>query len=185
MSQQQPGSARQHGGPQPDKGQWYRDEWPDAAPQAPHPWRPAALPGQDEANGRGTRVRPLTVGLIGVLAAVVAAVAVLILVYRPSSSAPSAAAGGNPPAAGQPVQGGGGGGHLFLGGTVSKISSTSITISGQAHVITAAITSSTEFTGTAKNAGAIKQGDSVTVVVSGYGSAHPVANSISDPAGTP
>lgn len=193
MPQQHPGSAGQHGAPQPDGDQWYRNDRPEGGLAPPPPRPPAEQPGGHGRNGREGRIQPLTVAVIAVIAALAAAAVLLILVKAPSSSPAPATAGGNPPAAGQPAQGGGGGGpfggggsgHLLMSGKVTRISSTSITLSAQGHTITAAITSSTQFTGTAKSARAIKPGDTVAATISGYGSPHPVANSISDPAAIP
>jgi hypothetical protein len=68
---------------------------------------------------------------------------------------------------------------------VVKASSTSITLSAQGRNITAAITSSTQFTGSVKTGSGIKPGQQVMVIISGYGSAHPVAQQISDPPSMP
>jgi hypothetical protein len=138
----------------------------------------------------------VTAGVVAVLATLVVAIVVLFAVNG-HSAAPAAAAGpGNPAGGGAPVQGGGGGfygggggggggNHLVMGGQVTKVSSTSITLGGQGHTITAAITSATRYTGSVKSASSIKPGQSVMVVISGYGSAHPVAQSISDPPSAP
>jgi hypothetical protein len=76
--------------------------------------------------------------------------------------------------------GGGGGGHLLIAGKVTAVSATSITITGQGHVFTAAITSSTKFTGVSGPSG-IKVGALVAAQITGYDSAHPVATAIQDP----
>ncbi|MBO0803991.1 MAG: hypothetical protein J2P25_13070, partial [Nocardiopsaceae bacterium] len=75
--------------------------------------------------------------------------------------------------------GGGGGGMLITGGTVSKVSPTSITLSGGARTITAAITGATKFSGVSGASG-IKVGDRVMAQITGYGSSHPVAVAVSD-----
>lgn len=194
MPQQEPGATGHYGAPPPAAGQWSGDDdWPQRgpAPWSPHP-PPPPPGGRDGRSGSG--IQPVTAAVIGVLV-LVAAVAVALIVVAGHSSAPaSSAAQGNAPAAGAPAQGGSGpvqgggggaGGNLFLGGTVTKISSTSITITAQQHVITAAITGSTQFTGSARNASGVKTGDSVMVTISGYGTSNPVCNSISDPAQAP
>lgn len=140
----------------------------------------------------------MTAGVIGVIAALVVAVVVLFAVNGHSAApAPAAGSGNAPVGGGAPAQGGGGGGpvvgggggggggHLFLGGQVVKAGSTSITLSAQGRDITAAITSSTKFTGSVKSASGIKPGQQVMVVISGYGSSHPVAQQISDPPSMP
>ena len=119
------------------------------------------------------------------IAALVVALVVLFAVNG-HPAAPSPAAGtGNAPAGGAPIHGGGGGNHLVVGGQVTKVSSTSITLGAQGHTITAAITSATRFTGSVTSASGVKPGQSVMVVISGYGSAHPVAQSIADPPSAP
>jgi hypothetical protein len=193
MAQQHPG---RHDAPMPDGDHEQDDSWPRHGPVPPAEQRP---PQSGYRVGRGNRIQPVTAAVIAVIAALAAAVMVLILTKGPSSS-PSASTGpGNAPAGGAPFHGGnggggalgggggggGGGGHLMLGGQVTKVTSTSITIGGQGHSVTAAITSSTQFTGPVKNAGGIKVGDRVMVAISGYGSSHPVVGSISDPAQMP
>lgn len=71
-----------------------------------------------------------------------------------------------------------------MGGQVTKVSSTSITISGQNHQITAAITNSTKLSGVS-SARQIKDGDEITAQITGYGSGHVVATAIQDPASMP
>jgi hypothetical protein len=196
MSQQYPGSAGSSGTPRPDGGQAQTPAgapppWPEPPP--PGPWPPPPG-GQD--GPRRSHIQPVTAGVAAVLAALVVAIVVLFAVTGHSAAPASAAGGGNAPAGGgAPVQGGGGGfyggggggggNHLVMGGQVTRVSSTSITLGGQGHTITAAITSATRYTGSVKSASGIKPGQSVMVVISGYGSAHPVAQSISDPPSAP
>lgn len=188
-----------------DGGQW-QDEWgegygarrgsppPPWAAQPDAPWPPPPPPGGQGSVPR-SRIQPVTAGVIGVIAALVVAVVVLFAVHMNSPApAPAAGTGNAPVGGGAPVQGGGGGGpiqgggggsHLFLGGQVIKVSSTSITLSAQGRDISAAITSSTRFTGSVKSASGIKPGQQVMVVISGYGTAHQVAQQISDPPSMP
>ncbi len=158
-------------------------------------------PGGPQGGGgggwpRNRRLQPLTVALIAVLAAVAGAVLVLIITKGPSGpssvanpgTVPSAAAPSpgaqNGPAGGFPGGLNGGGQTLFMGGVVTAVSSHSITLGGQGHTVTAAITSSTRFTGQVKSASDIKPGDLVAAQITGYGS-HPVAVVIQDPAQIP
>jgi Domain of unknown function (DUF5666) len=72
-----------------------------------------------------------------------------------------------------------------MGGTVTAVSATSITLSGgQGHTFTAAITGSTRFSGVSGAAG-IKAGDRVTATITGYGTGHLTASSIQDHAQIP
>lgn len=141
----------------------------------------------------GGSSRVLTYAAVAIAAAVAAAIAVLLLTGSLTGSRPSAAPQAGPPAAGpgggafggggggQLGGGGGGGGTLMMGGTVSAVSATSITLGGGSHTITAAITSSTQFTGV-RDASGIKAGDRVTAEITGYGTGHPMASAIQDPA---
>jgi Domain of unknown function (DUF5666) len=72
----------------------------------------------------------------------------------------------------------------MLGGKVVAVSATSITLTGQGQQFTAAITSSTQFSGVSGVNG-IKVGDTVLAQMSGYGTGHMVATSIQDPAQLP
>jgi hypothetical protein len=131
------------------------------------------------------RSHPLTIAAVVIAAAVIGVVAAVLIVGRPAGSpAPGTAAGSGPgatPGSGLGIGGtGGAGGVLFLGGKVTAISATSITLTGQGQMFTAAITSSTKFTGV-RGPSAIRAGDLVTVQITGYGSGHPVAAGIQDP----
>jgi hypothetical protein len=143
------------------------------------------------------RSHPLTVAAVVIAAAVIGVVAAVLIVGRPAGSpaaattpagsapaqgsAPGAGLGSSVPGSGVGLGGGGGAGErLFLGGRVTAISVTSITLAGQGQLFTAAITSSTRFTGVRGPSG-IKAGDLVTVQITGYGSGHPVATGIQDP----
>ena len=157
-------------------------EWPPPGRASPPPPR------------RGSH--SLTVAAVAI-AAVVAGVVAAVLVIGVLSGSPSAPTGSAGPApSGSPAQGaqgggaagggpvtggdGGGGGELFFGGKVTAISATSITLTAQGHTFTAAITSSTKFTGVSGPSG-IKVGDEVAAQITGYDSAHPVVTGIQDP----
>jgi hypothetical protein len=152
------------------------------------------------------RSHPLIVAAVVIAAAVIGVVAAVLIIGRPAgspaaattpagsapaqgsapgsglgSTAPPSGLGSTAPGSGLGLGGGGGaGGNLFLGGRVTAISATSITLTGQGQMFTAAITSSTRFTGVRGPSG-IKAGDLVTVQITGYGSGHPVATGIQDP----
>jgi hypothetical protein len=145
------------------------------------------------------RSRSLTIAAVAIAAFVAAVVAAVLIVGgltgspstagSASSAAPAQGAQGGGAAGGGPViggggagggGGGGGGGQLFLGGKVTAISATSITLTGQGHTFTAAITSSTKFTGVRGPSG-IKVGAEVAAQITGYDSGHPVATAIQDP----
>jgi hypothetical protein len=143
------------------------------------------------------RSHPLIVAAVVIAAAVIGVVAAVLIIGRPAGSpaaattpagsapaqgsAPGSGLGSTAPGSGLGLGGGGGaGGNLFLGGRVTAISATSITLTGQGQMFTAAITSSTRFTGVRGPSG-IKAGDLVTVQITGYGSGHPVATGIQDP----
>jgi hypothetical protein len=138
------------------------------------------------------RSHSLTIAAIAIAAFVAAVVAAVLIVGgltgtpstagSASPAAPTAGAQGGGAAGGGPGIGGGegGGGNLFLGGKVTAISAASITLTGQGQTFTAAITSSTKFTGVRGPSG-IKVGAEVTAQITGYGSGHPVATAIQDP----
>jgi hypothetical protein len=101
----------------------------------------------------------------------------------PAAAAPGAGSGNGflPPAAGGGSGGGAGAGEQMLAaGKVTAVNGTSITIAGNGNSVTAAITSATDFTGSAKSAGSIKVGDLVMIDISVNGSADTAA-SIQDP----
>lgn len=95
-------------------------------------------------------------------------------------------AGGAVPGGGGAVPGGGSGaaGALFLIGTVTAVSRTSITIGGPGHTITAAVTGATRVTGKISAVTGIKAGDQVSAQIT-RGSTGNVAVAIADPAQPP
>jgi hypothetical protein len=78
----------------------------------------------------------------------------------------------------------GGAGSLFLIGTVTAVSRTSITIGGPGHTVTAAVTGATRVTGKVSGITGIKVGDRVSAQVT-HGSTGNVAVVIADPARLP
>jgi hypothetical protein len=131
------------------------------------------------------RSHPLTIAAVVIAAAVIGVVVAVLIVGRPSGSPAAATTPAGSAPTGASAQGsglgtGGGGGELFMGGRVTAISATSITLAGQGHTFTAAITNSTKFTG-ARGPSGIKVGAEVTAQITGYDSGHPVAAGIQDP----
>jgi hypothetical protein len=188
----------------PDDDDWPEDDsdddWPDddeADDQPRAPW-PAGPPGPAPGWGGGaprSRVRPLAVAAVAVVA-LAAGAGVAVAVGRGLSSSPAAAqtpgssqpqtvpggnAGGVPPGA---FPGSGQVGQLILGGKVTAVSSTSITIAGGSHTVTAAITNSTKVTGKVTSIGAVKVGDLVTAEITESGGTA-TATAIQDPASLP
>jgi hypothetical protein len=182
-----------------------RDDWPDdsfgsgqdprAGEQAvfgPPPARPAPPGYRAPAPGTGRGGRGFVVAAAVVVSVLIAAILALVAVNVAGRQTPASSAGNAPPVQAPggnggagPVGGqGGAGGNLFMAGQVTRVTSTSITLTGQDHQVTAAITSATTFSGV-HSASQIKPGDQVSAQISGYGGAHPVATAIQDPPSFP
>jgi hypothetical protein len=171
------------------------DDWADDGGDDP-PWRrpaPPAASGRDGGAGR-PGLRPLALAIVAVVAlAAGAGVALAIIKGLDRSSSPSAAPGSQPSAVapggsgGGTIPGGGGGavGEMFVAGPVTAISSTSITIGGPGHTVTAAITSATRITGKVTSIGAIKVGDQVSAQITQSNGGQPTVTAIQDPAQAP
>jgi len=168
--------------------------WPGA-------WDPPG-PGRPPRGSAGRR------GLLFALTAVVAAaagfgvvaVAVKDVTGSPAaaSSSPSAAAPSPYGSAGLPSDGPGlspqGGGlpslpagatlRLVVGGPVTAVSPTSITIGSVGNEVTAAVTRATKVTGKVAGIGGVKVGDLVSATITGAGGKL-TADSIQDPASLP
>ena len=152
-------------------------------------WPP--LPSYDGPPRPPRRSHSLTIAAVAIAAFAAAVVAAVLIVGgltgppstagSASSAAPAQGSQDGGAAGGGPVTGGGGGGgQLFLGGKVTAVSATSITLTGQGQSFTAAITRSTKFTGVRGPSG-IKVGTEVSAQITGYDSGHPVATAIQDP----
>ena len=76
------------------------------------------------------------------------------------------------------------GASMFVIGTVTAVSATSITIGGQGHTITATVTSATRVTGKAAGLSGIKAGDQVSAQLT-RGGGRVTAVTIADPAQAP
>jgi hypothetical protein len=177
---------------QPGHEAW-RDEggWPDDGDRPddyvtglPWPAAPAGRPAEPRPGiGPGTRLRRVLGPLaLAVLAA--AAGAGLALAFTGSSGSPASAgspsrsprylAPGNSAAPAAPGQRGGvppGGGAatLFLVGTVTAVSATSITIEGAGPAVTATVTPSTRVSGRVASISGIRVGDQVSALITRNG----------------
>jgi len=169
------------------------DDWPgDEAVVAPAPpWPPgppgAARPGAGGPPRQGG-IRPLAVAAVAVVALAVGGGVAALVARGASSPSPEAA---QPPGSSQQggVPGDGGGfpggggpvGQLLLRGKVVAVSSTSITIEGGTHTVTAAVTTSTSVTGKVTSIGSVKVGDVVSAQIT-ESDGKATATAIQDPA---
>jgi hypothetical protein len=164
------------------------------------PWPPAYPPGPRPAK-RGPRAGLLAVTAVLAGAAgfgvVVAAIHEVSGSPAAASSSPSATAPGyGEPGNGQtllPPQGGGGAiptpgtgveMSIQIGGRVTAVSVTSITIGGGVQAVTAAVTSATKVTGKVSSIGGVKVGDLVSATITGT-DGRLTADTIQDPASIP
>jgi hypothetical protein len=117
--------------------------------------------------------------------------ALIVLAARGLSGSPATPS--SQPTAQAPAQPGGSGGGafpgnaaggMFVGGRVTAVSATSITLGGPGRSITAAVTSSTRFTGQVSSISGVKVGDLVTAQLTQNGGSVTVI-AISDPAQLP
>ncbi len=161
------------------------DDWPDGGGDPP--WRRAAIPaayGRDGGPGR-SGLRPLALAIVAVLAlGAGAGIALAITKGLDHSPSPSAAPSTQPSAV-APGGGGGAVGEMFVAGPVTAVSSTSITIGGPNHTVTAAITRSTRITGKVTSIGGIKVGDQVSAQITESNGGQPTVAAIQDPAQAP
>jgi hypothetical protein len=180
------------GGAEDERDPDWPDDWPDGGDDPP--WRRAASPaayGRDGEPGR-SGLRPLALAIVAVVAlGAGAGVALAItkgLDHSPSPSAvPSTQPSAVAPGGSGLIPGGGGGavGEMFVAGPVTAVSSTSITIGGPNHTVTAAITSSTRITGKVTSIGGIKVGNQVSAQITESNGGQPTVAAIQDPAQVP
>jgi len=187
-----------------DHGGWEDEDIPDEDdyPQPEPPWPAAGLqPYRDVPPRR----RPARYGVTLVLTAVIAAAAgfLIVIAVRDLSAHPAAAnsvapAGGPAPSAGAPASGGPASGgpapgtvpgrgqtvQLEIGGKVTAVSATSITVAGPDHQVTAAVTSATKVSGRVSGIGGVKAGDEVSLQATDTGGKL-TAIAIQDPASLP
>lgn len=155
-----------------------RDDWP-AYRDAPPRRRP----------GRGGVALVLT-AVIAAVAGFLAVIAVRDLSARPATANSVAPAGAPAPSGGVPAPGTvpapgrGQAVQLEIGGKVTAVSATSITVTGPDHQVTAAVTSATKVSGRVSGIGGVKTGDLVSVQVTGT-DGKLTATAIQDPASLP
>jgi hypothetical protein len=178
------------------------DDWPDGEDDPP--WRRAAPPAayrRDGGPGRSGRagLRPLALTIVAVVALGAGAGVALAITKGldhspspsaapstpPSAVAPGGSSGGGTIPGGATAPGGGSVGEMFVAGPVTAVSSTSITIGGPNHTVTAAITSSTRITGKVTSIGGIKVGDQVSAQITESNGGQPTVAAIQDPAQAP
>ena len=194
MPPESPGSMGPEDARWPDDDDWPEgdsddDDWPgDEADGVPGPpWPPGAGRGGHVGGPpRQGGIRPLTVAAVAVVAlAVGGGVAALVARGAASPSPTTAQPPGSSQQGGVPGSGGlpGGGpvGQLLLRGRVVAVSSTSITIAGGSHTVTAAVTSATSVTGKVTSISSVKVGDTVSAQITESGG-KTTATAIQDPA---
>jgi hypothetical protein len=182
------------------------DGWPDDHANAPDPdWlddaeneRDPDWPDDWPDGGPGrSGLRPLALAIVAVVALGAGAGVALAITKgldhspspsaapstQPSAVAPGSSGGGTAP--GGTIPGGGAVGEMFVAGPVTAVSSTSITIGGPGHTVTAAITSSTRITGKVTSIGGIKVGDQVSAQITESNGGQPTVTAIQDPAQAP
>jgi len=193
------GPARPQDAPQPDDEPFPDDDddWPDDGPGDPWSGPPQFAPGGPGSGPPpGKRNRWLPIALTAVLAGAVGVIVALLISGSPGTASANAPVPGSGPAAAPSLGGTGssngisgapgraGSVSLFIGGKVTAVTSHSITLSAQGHSVTAAINSSTRFTGQVHRASGIKAGDLAVARITGHGS-ELVAVTIQDPAQIP
>ena len=110
----------------------------------------------------------------------------------PSESAPAGDGASGGPSSGTQFAPGGGAPlpagaaeHLMIGGKVTAVSDTSITLGSGGQAVTAAVTGATRVTGKATSISGIKVGDLVSASLTGTSGGKLAADSIQDPASLP
>ena len=182
-----------------DHGGWEDEDIPEEDDYRPPelPW-PAA--GQQPYSDAPPRRWPARYSVALVLTAVIAAVAgfLVVIAVRDLSGRPAAAnsiaptSGSTPGGGALPPSGGGtvptpGQGQaleLQVGGKVTAVSATSITVAGPDHQVTAAVTSATKVSGRVSGIGGVKVGDMVSIQATGT-EGNLTATAIQDPASLP
>jgi hypothetical protein len=159
---------------------------------------PPGWPGTDRTP-RARRTRPgvlATVIVAGAPAGAVVAAAVLhdfsgsSVSGQPPAQSQGQAGRNGAPAGGGTLPGGalpGGGGpgaSMFVMGTVTVVSPTSVTIGGPGHTVTATVTGATRITGKVAGLGGIKVGDQVSAQLVQDGG-RVIAVALADPAQAP
>jgi hypothetical protein len=179
-----------------DHSGWEDEDMPEEDDYRP-PEPPYPAVGQPLYRDAPPRRWPARYGVPLVLTAVIAAAAgfFAVIVVRDLSARPAAASSAAPthgpaPGASVPAPGGGtvpGSGQgleLAIGGKVTAVSATSITVAGPDHQVTAAVTSATKVTGRVSDIGGVKVGDEVSLQATGT-QGKLTATAIQDPASLP
>jgi hypothetical protein len=179
-----------------DHAGWEDEDMPeeDDCRQPEPPWPAAGQPFYRDAPPRRWPARrgvPLVLtAVIAAVAGFLAVIAVRDLSARPAAANSVAPAGGPAPSAGAPAPstvptpGRGQAVQLEMGGKVTAVSATSITVAGPGHQVTAAVTSATKVSGRVSGIGGVKTGDLVSVQVTGI-DGKLTATAIQDPASLP
>jgi hypothetical protein len=156
-----------------DHGGWEDEDMPDEDdyPQPEPPWPDAGLRPYRDAPPRRW---PARYGVTLVLTAVIAAAAgfLAVIAVRDLSARPAAANSVAPAV------------QLEIGGKVTAVSATSITVAGPDHQVTATVTSATKVSGRVSGIGGVKAGDEVSLQATGTGGKL-TATAIQDPASLP
>ena len=153
---------------------WEDEDTPeeDDCRQPEPPWpRPAEQSYRDAPPRRSPALRGVPLVLTAVIAAVagfLAVIAVRDLSARPAA-ANSVAPAGVPGADTVPTPGRGQTLQLEMGGKVTAVSATSITVAGPDHQVTAAVTSATKVSGRVSGIGGVKAGDNQNGTAPGAG----------------
>jgi len=137
------------------------------------------------------RVHSFTLAAVAVAGATIGVAAVLITGVGTDGTAATGASpssaptqGGGPyagsPSALPPLSGTGGALQVMVGGRVTAVSATSITIGGRGPSVTAKITKATRFMGTTHSVTGVKVGDQVSAVLSGTSAGSLAAATIQD-----
>ena len=163
-------SRQSSGSPTPDDAAWPDDYDPRYQPPGPPPQWPGGPP--PRRSGRG-----LIIAAAAVVAAAVRAGAALAVKEWPSNPPPSASSNSVPNAGNGAGAGAGAGGgaaqgqylHIVMEGKVTAVSSSSITIQGTQHTVTASITSATKITGQVSSISDIKVGENVSAEITKSG----------------
>ena len=168
---------------------WEDEDMPDEDhyPQPEPPWPADGRPLHRDAPPRRW---PARYGVTLVLTAVIAAaagflavIAVRDLSARPTAASSVAPASGRAPGAGGPESGAPSSGgpapgaapgrgqtiQLEIGGKVTAVSATSITVAGPGRQVTAAVTSATKVSGRVSGIGGVTAGDEVSLQAAGTG----------------
>ena len=179
----------------------YKDQYnddDDDDDQPGMPWPPPVQPPYPEPPGRSRTSKIILLTLTAAVAAAGGYFVVTAIRDVSANPATASATPSSPAQGGLPTTGSGNGGgalpipstgpgetlHLEIGGKVSAVSPTSITLSGQGQSVTAAVTKSTTITGKVHAISGIKAGDLVSAQITST-DGKLTATAIQDPASIP